>query len=381
MAALGLRDVALQHGPAYVARHAGLLPSHRAALLAIARCRTPLLGGHLARCADCGTEHVLLNSCRHRACPQCGHAATQRWLARQRQLLLPVPYFHVVFTVPQELRRAIRSHQRPLLDVLFRAAFTALSSVCAEPQHLGTGNIGALAVLHTWTRTLEWHPHIHMLVPGGGIAPDGRTWRPVRLRHATSNLPRKAYLVPVKKLSFAFRRIFLAMAARALPEPLPAIDAKPWVVFAKPIVHGAEKVLEYLGRYVHRTAIGNGAVVGVDDAVTFCYLRSEDGARRVMQLPADEFLRRFLQHVMARGFHRVRMFGLLHPSQRAALRRLQFHLASRLRRPPSPAPAQASRAPLRCARCRHEAVRVLHALTPAQCIELTAAVQPRGLSP
>ena len=188
---LQLADIVRQHGAEYLAKYgASVLRSHVRALGALARCRTPEMGGHLAHCDACGREHVLYHSCRHRACPKCGFDATTRWLAKQRELLLPVPYFHVVFTVPSELRRLIRANQKVLLSVLFRAAFESLRKLCADPHFLGTKQIGALAVLHTWSRTLEYHPHIHMLVPGGGLAADGNTWLRVPRRCKLFSFPR-----------------------------------------------------------------------------------------------------------------------------------------------------------------------------------------------
>ena len=348
---LPLADILRRHGPAYVQRHdAGLLPSHRRAMQAILHCRTPLMGGHVAVCAQCGGEHLLFHSCRHRACPRCGHDATARWSAQQRELLLPVPYFHVVFTLPAELRMLVRTHQKTLLPVLCRAAFEALAALCADPTYLG-GQVGALAVLHTWTRALVWHPHVHMLVPGGALAPDGRTWRPLPKR-------RKLYLVPVHALAERFRGRFLDLAPHALsPLPFPPIPwDKKWVVFAKPVVHGPDKVLEYLGRYVFKTALAGKAIVGCDDTtVAFTYRDNRDHRRRTMRLPADEFLRRFLQHVPPKGLHRVRTFGLLHPSRRDTLRRLQLLLASRPSASPEPAPPV--RPAPRCPHCGSSALR------------------------
>jgi len=358
----GLADVVRQHGQHYLALHRGrVLPSHVRALRAIASCRTAALGGHLAHCARCDSQHLLYHSCRHRACPQCGHDATQRWLSRQRALMLPVPYFHVVFTLPAELRRVVRAHQKALLPVLFRAAFDALAALAADPKFLG-GQIGALAVLHTWTRTLEWHPHLHVLVPGGALASDGRTWLSAR---ATRN---KRFLVPVKALALRFRGRFLHLARRSLPSgQLPHLPwSKPWVVYAKPAVQGAEAVLSYLGRYVHRTAIADKAIAGCHDGrVTFTYRDSRDHTRKRMTLPAHEFLRRFLQHVPARGMHRVRAYGLLHPAHRDTLRRLQLLLA------PEQAPhdvRDAGRRPRRCPRCHHDGLVLLRRLTPHDCL-------------
>jgi hypothetical protein len=287
-----------------------------------------------------------------------------------------VPYFHVVFTLPAELRRLVRSHQKALLPALFRAAFEALAELCADPKHLGA-QVGALAVLHTWTRTLEWHPHVHLLVPGGGLAPDGRTWVPARrLRHG------KAYLVPVKALSKLFRGRFLALARRALPGvDLPDIPwSKRWVVFAKPTVQGAPAVLEYLGRYVHKTAITDGALVGMsDDTVSFRYRDSRDQRKKTMSLPAPEFLRRFLQHVLPKGLHRVRTFGLLHPARRTVLRQLQLLLAPRA---PSGTDAPERTGParepaVRCPRCGSTTLRRGRRLSREECATFaaTSAVQ------
>ena len=217
----------------------------------------------------------------------------------------------------------MRTHQKALLSVLFRAAFDALSRLGADPRYLG-GRIGALAVLHTWTRTLEWHPHIHMLVPGGGLAPDQQTWLRVPRRP-------KPFFVPVKALAKRFRGRFLALARRALPEVrFPYLPRKKrWVVFAKPTVSGREQVLQYLGRYVHRTALSDTAIVSSDDDnVTFRYRDGRTHELKTMKLPAKEFLRRFLQHVPPKGFHRVRAFGLLHPEHRLTLQRLQLLLGT-----------------------------------------------------
>jgi Putative transposase/Transposase zinc-binding domain len=347
---------------------ASMLPSHRAALRAIAACRTPELGGHVGECDQCGHEHLFFHSCRHRACPQCGYDAASRWLARQRELLLPVPYFHVVFTVPDELRRLMRQHQRALLAALFRAAFESLAALCANPKHLGAAQIGVLAVLHTWTRTLEWHPHIHMLVPGGGLADDGRTWMQTPKR-------RTLYLVPVKALSKIFRACLLRRVADALPEVAlsPALWTKPWVVFAKPVVHGPERVLEYLGRYVYRTALSDKALVAADgDSVTFSYRRSTDPQRKTLRLPVQEFLRRFLQHVPPKGFHRVRTFGLLHASQRDKLRRLQLLLSSPRSHTQTPTPTPPAPKP-RCPNCQQGTLRLVRRLSSTECLDFLAA--------
>jgi hypothetical protein len=352
-----------------------MIPSHARAVRAISRCRTPALGAHLAACTKCERDHLLFHSCRHRVCAQCGHDATAAWLRAQRARLLPVPYFHVVFTLPDELRRLVRSHQRALLPALFKAAFVSLERLCADPRWLGAATVGALAVLHTWTRTLEWHPHVHLLVPAVGVAPDGRTiTRPPRRR--------RRFLVPERALAKLFRGRFLALARRALPDvELPAIPwSKRWVVHAKPCVQGADKVLDYLGRYVHRTAVSDAAIVAYDDeTVTFGYRRNQDGARRTMRLPADEFLRRFLQHVPPHGFHRVRSFGLLHPRLRELLRRLQLSLGPALT-PEVPPPSPRPRPRLRCPRC-DAPLRLVRHVSAMDCLALAAAISPTARAP
>ena len=366
---LRLVDVVRWHGPAYMERYgASIMPSHVRALNAILHCRTPVMGGHVAACPQCGSEHLLYHSCRHRACPQCGHETTTRWIDRQRELLLPVPYFHVVFTLPAELRRLVRSHQKALLPVLFQAAFESLARLCADTHYLGA-QIGALAVLHTWTRTLEWHPHVHMLVPGGGLAPDGRMWIAAPRR-------RTRYLVPVQALREGFRGRLLHLARRALPDvAFPHIPwGKRWVVFAKPVVQGAAKVLEYLGRYIHKTAISDQALVALDDrTVTFRYRDSSNHQRKTMVLPAHEFLRRFLQHVPPKGLHRIRAFGLLHPAHRDTLRRLQLLLAPQ-QQADAPTPVRPSRLRLPCPQCGQASLRLVRRLSPEACLAWANAI-------
>jgi hypothetical protein len=221
-----LADVVRRHGPEYVARFGRtVLPSHARALRDIARCRTPEMGGHIVECEACGAEHPQHHSCRNRACGQCGADRTASWLQQQYELLLPVPYFHVVFTVPSELRFVIRSHPRELLSALVRAAVESLSTLCEDPRHLG-GHIGALAVLHTWTRALEWHPHVHLLVPGGALDRNGRWVTVVRRK--------KRFLVPVRALSKRFRGRFVRLARQALlavllpnlPKELPCVPSR-----------------------------------------------------------------------------------------------------------------------------------------------------------
>ena len=369
---LRLADVLRRHGPDYLQRYGhAVLPSHVRAVDAITQCRTAALGGHLALCTQCQRTHLLYHSCRHRACPQCGHDSTARWLAHQEQLLLPTTYYHVVFTLPAELRRVVRSNQRVLINVLFHAAFDSLATLCADPHWLG-GRIGALAVLHTWARNLEWHPHIHMLVPAGALAANGRTW-------LAPNMRRKAFLVPVRALAQHFRGRFLSLARRALPQvSLPQIPwNKRWVVFIKPAVRDPKRVVNYLGRYVHRTALTDKAIVGCDDkTVSVTYRDSRDQRQKCMTLPAHEFVRRFLQHVPPKGLHRVRAFGLLHPAHRTTLKRVQLLLTAATAHIPDPAATAAAlqRSSLRCPNCHHATLQLLRRLSPSECIMLVRTV-------
>jgi hypothetical protein len=240
-------------------------------------------------------------------------------LAGKRQAeLLPIPYFHVVFTLPKELRDPVSRHQKTLYGILFKAAADALLSLSADPRYVG-GNVGILSVLHTWTRQLGRHPHVHCLVTGGGLTADGH-WLGAR----------KKYLVPVEALSILFRARFMALARKALPDEVFAesLWEKNWVVYCKPAIQGSRKLLDYLGRYVHRIAITNRRILAIHKGqVTFEYKDSRDNRWKKCTLPGEEFLRRFLQHVLPRGFHKVRYYGLLGPRNRSHLRQLQWILS------------------------------------------------------
>jgi len=254
--------------------------------------------------------------------------------------LLPVPYFHVVFTVPEPLRDLIRTHQATLYPILIQAAARALIKLAADPHYVG-GLVGVMAILHTWSRTLVYHPHVHCLVPGGGLGEDGQ-WR-----HA-----RKNFLVPVKALSKIFRGSFLDLAAKVLPHgAIPRSARKQrWVVYCKPTLHGTNNVLTYLGRYVHRVAITNHRILAVDDGqVTFRYRKVGQTAWQTMTLGAHEFIRRFLQHVLPKGLHKVRYYGLWAPAHRQRLQSLQRSLAAQLdsSSPPS-GDAPTAQEPSRC---------------------------------
>lgn len=315
-----LAEIVDRHGEAYLSRFgAQILPSHRRALTDIADCRTATLGGRLFACDACGHRHYAYHSCNNRSCPKCSGARTGRWLAKREDDLLPVAYFHVVFTLPEEWREAIRSQQKQLLPLLMRAAAQSLLTLGADPRYLG-GELGLLCVLHTWTRTLIYHPHVHCLVPAGALSRDG-TWKPAR----------KRFLLPVRALSRLFRGKFLHGARQLLPrEHRPAYSDREWVVYAKPTLNRTRKVLTYLGRYVHRVAITNRRILKLEESkVTFRWQESATGATRFMTLPAEEFLRRFLQHVLPKGTHKVRYYGLLSPARRIRFKRLQLLLAER----------------------------------------------------
>jgi len=315
-----LAAVVREFGPEYFAQYGErMLPSHSRALRDLVVCRTEALGGHLAQCDQCGHQHYSYHSCRNRSCPQCHTNESARWLEKRQAELLPIPYFHVVFTLPEELRTLVSRHQKTLYGILFKSAAEALLSLSADPRYVG-GNVGILSVLHTWTRQLGRHPHVHCLVTGGGLTADGH-WLGAR----------KKYLVPVAALSILFRARFMALARKALPDEVFAesLWEKNWVVYCKPAIQGSRKLLDYLGRYVHRIAITNRRILAIHKGqVTFEYKDSKDNRWKKYTLPGAEFLRRFLQHVLPRGFHKVRYYGLLGPRNRSRLRQLQLLLAT-----------------------------------------------------
>ena len=292
------------------------------ALSALGRCRTVALGGHLYICDHCGAEHPAYNSCDNRHCPSClGHKSAE-WLEARSDELLPVPYFHVVFTLPEQVSALALGNKKLLYGILFRAAARTLLQIAADPKHLGAA-IGFLAILHTWTQTLLHHPHLHCVVPGGGLSKDGSRWIPC---------PQNFFL-PVKVLSRLFRGKFLALldqaaqrgelrfagSTAALAEPeawasfLRAMRRKAWVVYAKPPFGSPELVLKYLARYTHRVAISNRRIISVtDEHVSFRYRdRRRGDVMRTMTLEGVEFLRRFLLHLLPKGFVRIRYFGLM----------------------------------------------------------------------
>lgn len=316
-----LADIVRIHGPEYLEKFGDkMLPSHLCALKAIVACRTEAMGGHLKACddSDCGHRHYSYHSCKDRNCPKCHTADTNKWLDKREKELLPVPYFHVTFTLPQGLRRVVRKNQKKLYAILMRTAAEALIKLGHDPKYVG-GQLAILAVLHTWTRTLEFHPHVHMLVPEGGVDKDG-VWQPAKKRE---------YLVCAKALSKIFRAKFMAAARKELPqETLPQeLWQTDWVVDIQPSIKNPKKVLDYLGRYVHRIAIANSRILSLKDGmVTFRYQESDTGIWKTMTLHAMEFLRRFLQHVLPGGFHKVRYFGLWSPANRKNLKKVRHEL-------------------------------------------------------
>ena len=327
---LEVADIFRIAGPAYRAAHAGHLSLHQLKVMsAIEHCRTAALGGHVEACEDCGHWRIAYNSCRNRHCPKCQGAAARTWLAEREADLLPVGYFHVVFTLPAEIADIAFQNKALVYDLLFRAASETMLTIAADPKHLGA-RIGITAVLHTWGSAMTHHPHVHMIVPGGGIALDGRRW--------ISSRP--TFLLPVRVLGKLFRRLFLTRLIalhdagrlaffgtmthladrRAFLRHLSPVRKKRWVVYAKPPFAGPQAVLAYLSRYTHRVAISNRRIMAFDDAgVTFRYKdyrRDASDRQRVMTLAVDEFIRRFLLHVLPRGFHRIRHYGLLASSAR-----------------------------------------------------------------
>ena len=377
-----LADIVRAHGAAYQ-RAYPLARAQRRALRAIAACRTAVLGGHRAICAACGAERITYNSCRNRHCPKCQRLATERWLAARRAEVLPIPYFHVVFTLPHALNPLAQSHPRLLYRLLFHAAASTLTRFGRDPRHLG-GELGVTAVLHTWGQTLTQHVHVHCVVTGGALARDGTRWLPAR----------PTFLFPVRALAKVFRGRYLAGLRRAfdrgdlhltgglatLAEPaafaawLHELRAQAWVVYCKPPFAGPEHVLAYLGRYTHRVALSNDRRLALRDGrVRFRWRDYADGDRgKVMELAVDEFLRRFLLHVVPDGFVRIRHFGLLANRRRtAALAQCRALLAQP---PPPSVPPESARDLMlrvtgidiaRCLVCQQGLLRQLESLAPA----------------
>ncbi len=314
-------DILRAHGEDYRATHR-VSPGQAKVMAHLTACRTAALGGHVDACADCGYRRISYNSCRDRHCPKCQATKRAAWLESRLARLLPVAYFHVVFTLPDQLRPLVLKNQRLLYSLLFRAASQTLQQLAADPKRLGA-QLGFTAILHTWGQNLLFHPHLHCVVTGGGLSPDGKQWVSAR----------QGYLLPAKVLRKLFRGKFLAGLRQAydageliltgsvelLAQPhsfrilLDELYRQDWVVFAKQPFGGAEQVYRYLGRYTHRVAISNARLLSHEDGrVRFRYKDYADASRnKVMTLAAEEFVRRFLLHVLPTGFVRIRHYGLL----------------------------------------------------------------------
>jgi hypothetical protein len=329
--AVEVADIFRHHGPAWRASHAGHVSLGQLKVMsAIERCRTAALGGHVERCESCAHLRISYNSCRNRHCPKCQAVAAKEWLADRQAELLPVPYFHVVFTLPGPIADIAYHNKAVVYDLLLKTAAETLITIAADPKHLGA-RIGLTAVLHTWGSALTHHPHAHIIVPGGGLSPDGQHWIACR----------PGFFLSVRVLSRLFRRLFLErltaayQAGRleffanlaALAEPaafkshLDALQKVEWVVYAKRPFGGPDAVLAYLSRYTHRIAIANSRLVAFDgECVTFRwkdYRANADARYKLMTLDVDEFIRRFLIHVLPDGFHRIRHYGLFANANRA----------------------------------------------------------------
>ena len=320
---LEVADVFRRYGAAYREKHgASMSSTQRRVMTAIEVCRTAVLGGHLERCDECAHERNCFNSCRDRHCPKCQSLARAQWIEDRQTELLEVPYFHIVFTIPEQVAAIALQNKKVVYGMLFAATAETLKTIAADPKHLGA-ELGFFAVLHSWGQNLQFHPHLHCVVPGGGLSPDGQRWVDCR----------PDFFLPVKVLSRLFRRLFLESLQRAFDadqlqffgalEPLrqPAAfvqhlapaKASEWVVYAKRPFAGPQQVLDYVGRYTHRVAISNHRLLDIEnDQVRFEWKDyRQGGVVKVMTLTAEEFIRRFLLHVLPNGFQRIRYFGFL----------------------------------------------------------------------
>jgi hypothetical protein len=322
--ALEVADIFRGHGVAWRKAHAGHVSLDQLKVMsAIENCRTAALGGHVARCEDCAYTTIAYNSCRNRHCPKCQGAAAKKWLAARAAELLPVPYYHVVFTLPAPIADIAYQNKAVIYDLLFKVSAETMLTIAADPKHLGA-RIGITSVLHSWGSAMTHHPHVHMIVPGGGISPDGQHWVSCR----------PGFFLPVRVLSRMFRRLFLEKliaahqagrlsffadhaplaACKAFAAYLRPLRKIEWVVYSKRPFGGPQAVLAYLSRYTHRVAISNSRLISLDDAgVTFKWrdYRAEQCERqKIMTLATDEFIRRFLTHVLPKGLHRIRHYGL-----------------------------------------------------------------------
>ena len=321
-----IADVFRRFADDYLSAHgATILPSHRRAIADILACRTEALGGHLWRCDHCSAEVYSYHSCKNRSCPKCHADQTERWLASRKAEVLPCPYFHVTITVPEELRDALRSNQKDCYTLLIKASAEAIIELARDPRYVGA-TVGVLAVLHTWTQQLVYHPHVHCLVTGGGVSDDGRQWHPAR----------NGFLVPFAALAKLVCGKLRAALSKRRPDLIfpEAAWSKRWVVHCTAWGEGDEAVLRYLARYVFRVAITNSRIVGLDEGgVTLRHKHRASNRWRTIRLSGHEFMRRFLQHVLPKGLHKIRYYGLWHPTRREHAR--QARLLLLLSRPAS----------------------------------------------
>lgn len=337
-----LAQVLRRYWPQYEGQFgAQILPSHRRAVQCILNCRTAALGGEIYRCADCRHYHFAYHSCNHRACPQCGHAEATEWIQKQKLKLLPLPYYLITFTVPEGLRHWLRSHQKLGYALLLKESASTLQDVASRDKYLGA-ELGFLSVLHTWGRQLQFHPHVHCVVPAGGLRQDGLRWRRPKLAN---------FFLPQIVLAARFRNRLKA-TLEDHPEAAqmdPAVWRQDWVVDVQPAGNG-ESALKYLSAYVYRTALGSQRILQDEaEQVTFKYKDSEDGQWHTLVLAAMEFLRRFLQHILPKGFQRVRYYGWL---SAAATTRWERILALLDWKAPQPSPSIPRPPPL-CPKCQH----------------------------
>ena len=306
-----LADVVRRFGAEYQSQHGHrTMPSHKRALADIQACCTKQLGGRLYQCDDCTESFWVYHSCRNRACPKCHTKQTQQWLAKRQAELLPCDYYHAVATVPSELRDVFRRHQKLMYGLLMRVSAEATLELCAVKRHLGALP-GILSIFHSWNGQLQYHPHVHMLITGGGVSNDGQHWEGARGK----------FLVPVKVLSRKIAAKFRAALRKENPELFATISdtawRREWVSFCKHYGRGNDAVLNYLSQYVFRTAISNARILAMDDThVTFRWKNRNSESWQTERIPGVQFLQRFLQHVLPRGFHRCRYYGLWHASKR-----------------------------------------------------------------
>ncbi len=350
-----LAEIFRRHGAAYREQYGKrMLPSHRRAMRDIEHCRTDALGGHVYRCGNCEQIRYSYHSCKNRHCPKCQHADAEAWLHRQEQLRLPIPYFLLTFTLPGALRGVARRHQKCLYRLLFRASAAATQQLARDPRLVG-GQIGLIGVLQTWSRDLGYHPHVHYLVPGGGLAEDGRSWVSSK----------SSFFLPVKPLGILFRAKFRDRLRKTdwyeqVPEEVWRQD---WVVHCQPVGNGVA-ALKYLAPYVFRVALSNRRIRRLaGDQVTFEVRDSQSGAMRTCTLPAEEFMRRFLQHVLPRGFVKVRYYGFLSPGKRKVLGAIRRLLGCYNLKKLSQDLAKSMGLVLRCPSCGSE-MRWVHAIRP-----------------